>query len=87
MLQGYNGQNLWFFLLSFAFILFKAIVAILFLGSAVIGHIKQPLNIFDRLLCFLIASFLILALPLTDEIAAGLIIVFFIIRRFKAKTR
>ena len=87
MLQGYDGQNFWLFLLSFVFILFKAIIAILFLGSAVIGYIKQPLTIFDRLLCVLIASFLILALPLTDEIAAGLIIVFFIIRRFKTKTR
>ena len=87
MLQGYDGQNFWLFLLSFIFILAKAIIAILFLGSAVIGHIKSPLNIYERLFCILIASFLILALPLTDEIAAGLIVIFFIISKLKKKSK
>lgn len=85
MLQGYDGSNLPWFILSFLFILTKAVVAILFLGAAVIGFIKEKINFYERIFCAVIACFLIVALPLTDEIAAGLIATFFALNWFKKR--
>ena len=85
MLQGYDGSNLPWFILSFLFILTKAVVAILFLGAAVIGFVKEKLNFYERIFCAVIACFLIVALPLTDEIAAGLIATFFALNWFKKR--
>ena len=87
MLQGYDGQNLGMFVLSFVYILAKAIIAIIFLGAAAIGYMKKNLNIFERLFFLIIACFLITALPITDEIAAGLIVFYFIFSWFKNKKK
>jgi TRAP transporter 4TM/12TM fusion protein len=85
MLQNYQDQNLSLFLISFIYILAKAIVAILFLGAAVIGYMKKDLNIFERLFCVIIACFLITAVPITDEIAGVLIVVYFVMYWLKTK--
>ena len=60
-------------------------MAILFLGAAVIGFVKEKLNFYERIFCAVIACFLIVALPLTDEIAAGLIATFFALNWFKKR--
>ena len=77
MLQNYQDQSLIIFLMSFCFILVKAIVAILFLGASVIGYMQRDLNLFERVFCLIIACFLITALPITDEIAGILIVTAF----------
>lgn len=87
MLQGYDGENLALFALSFLYILAKAIIAILFLGAAVIGYMKKNLSIFERIFCAVIACFLITALPITDEIAAGLIAIYFALNWFKNRKK
>ena len=60
-------------------------MAILFLGAAVIGYMKKDLNIFERLFCVIIACFLITAVPITDEIAGVLIVVYFVMYWLKTK--
>jgi TRAP-type uncharacterized transport system fused permease subunit len=57
--------------LDFAFILFKAIVAIMLWGGAAIGYWFAPLNWTERIFALVSASFLVVALPLTDEIGLG----------------
>ena len=85
MLQNYQDQSLIIFLMSFCFILAKAMVAILFLGATVIGYMQRDLNLFERVFCLIIACFLITALPITDEIAGILIVVYFVMNWLKTK--
>ena len=85
MLQNYQDQSLTIFLVSFIFILAKAIVAILFLGATVIGYMKRDLNLLERVFCLIIACFLITALPITDEIAGILIVIYFFMNWLKTK--
>ena len=51
-----------------AYIVFKAIVAILLWGGATIGYWLRPLAWYERVWAFVSACFLVAALPLTDEI-------------------
>jgi len=80
MLQGYQGKELFSYILSVIYICAKVGFAILFWGMAVIGYLNGNLNIYERVLAVLIPSFLLLAIPLTDEIGFALIAVFFICR-------
>ena len=84
MLQGYNGDTL-SFTVSFLYILAKTVVAILLLGIAVIGHLKKEINAFERFFCLVIACFLITALPITDEIAGGLLVIYLLMNWLKNK--
>ncbi len=84
MLQGYNGDTL-SFTVSFLYILAKTIIAILLLGMAVIGHLKKKINAFERFFCLVIACFLITALPITDEIAGGLLVIYLLMSWLKNK--
>jgi TRAP transporter 4TM/12TM fusion protein len=54
--------------LAFAYVLFKAILAIVLWGGAAIGYWLAPLNWFERACAFAAAAFLVVALPITDEI-------------------
>jgi TRAP transporter 4TM/12TM fusion protein len=54
-------------LLAVVYVLFKAIVAIGLWGGAAIGHLRGPLNVFERVFAFAAASLLVAALPWTDE--------------------
>ncbi len=67
MLQG--DPTTW----AVIYILVKALLAIFLWGSAAIGYLWSPLNIVERVFAAIAACFLIVALPLTDEIgfAAG----------------
>jgi TRAP-type uncharacterized transport system fused permease subunit len=61
MLQG----GTWF---ETAYVVVKAIVAILLWGGTSIGYWLAPLNWAERLWAFAAAAFLVAAVPLTDEI-------------------
>ncbi len=55
-----------------AYIVFKAIVAIILWGGAAIGFWLAPLRWFERVWAFAAAAFLVAALPATDEIGLGM---------------
>jgi TRAP-type uncharacterized transport system fused permease subunit len=59
-----------------AWIVFKALVAIAMWGAAAIGFLLGRLNVVERVVAFASASFLVVALPLTDEIGLGAVAVF-----------
>jgi TRAP transporter 4TM/12TM fusion protein len=59
-----------------SWIVFKALVAIAMWGAGAIGFLFGPLNWAERILAIGAASFLIVALPLTDEIGLGAVAVF-----------
>jgi TRAP transporter 4TM/12TM fusion protein len=65
MLQGGTWTD-------FAYILTKAIIAIVLWGGAAIGYWLAPLNWLERTWAFAAAAFLVVALPLTDEIGIGM---------------
>jgi TRAP transporter 4TM/12TM fusion protein len=53
--------------LGVVYITFKALVAIALWGAAAIGHLRGPLNWFERFLAFAAAALLVATVPLTDE--------------------
>jgi TRAP transporter 4TM/12TM fusion protein len=55
-----------------AYVVFKAVVAIILWGGAAIGYWLAPLRWFERAFAFAAAAFLIVALPLTDEIGLAM---------------
>jgi TRAP transporter 4TM/12TM fusion protein len=59
-------------------IVFKALVAIAMWGAGAIGFLVGPLQWWERAWAILAASFLVVALPLTDEIGLGAVAVFVI---------
>jgi TRAP transporter 4TM/12TM fusion protein len=65
MLQGGTGWDT-------AYVVFKAVVAIMLWGGTAIGYWLAPLNWFERLWAFVAAAFLVVAAPLTDEIGLGM---------------
>jgi TRAP transporter 4TM/12TM fusion protein len=65
MLQGGSWGD-------FAYILTKAIIAIVLWGGAAIGYWLAPLSWIERVWAFAAASCLVAALPLTDEIGIGM---------------
>ena len=70
MLQGDGGWT------ATVWVVFKALVAIAMWGAAAIGYLKGPLNPVERIVAFVAASFLVVALPLTDEIGLAAVAVF-----------
>jgi TRAP transporter 4TM/12TM fusion protein len=61
MLQGGTGWDT-------AYVVFKAIVAIILWGGTAIGFWLTPLRWFERVWAFVAAAFLVAALPVSDEI-------------------
>ena len=59
-------------------IVFKALVAIAMWGAGAIGFLVGPLSWWERAWAIVAASFLVVALPLTDEIGLGAVAVFVI---------
>ncbi|MDP3325308.1 MAG: TRAP transporter large permease subunit, partial [Hydrogenophaga sp.] len=57
-------------------IVFKALVAIAMWGAGAIGFLFGRLNPVERIVAIVSASFLVVALPLTDEIGLGAVAVF-----------
>jgi TRAP transporter 4TM/12TM fusion protein len=69
MLQGGDWMDT-------AYVVFKALLAIAMWGAGAIGFLVGRLNWFERLFAIVAASFLVFALPLTDEIGFGAVAVF-----------
>lgn len=59
-------------------IVFKALVAIAMWGAGAIGFLVGPLSWWERAWAIVAASFLVVALPLTDEIGLGAVALFVI---------
>lgn len=57
-------------------VLLKALIAIMMWGAGAIGYLFSPLNWLERLLAVAAASFLVVALPLTDEIGLASVAAF-----------
>ncbi len=66
MLQGDKGVE------ATLYVVFKALLAVTLWGTAVVGHFRSPMNALERVLAFVAASLLVVALPLTDELGFGL---------------
>ena len=58
------------------YVVFKALVAIAMWGAGATGFLLGPLNWFERIVAIVAASFLVVALPMTDEIGFGMIALF-----------
>jgi TRAP-type uncharacterized transport system fused permease subunit len=58
--------------LDTAYIVFKAMLAIGLWGAASIGHLRTGMSWPERILAATAAGFLVVALPVTDEIGFGL---------------
>jgi TRAP transporter 4TM/12TM fusion protein len=59
-------------LLDTAYVVFKAIIAILLWGAASIGYLRAPLNWAERIFATVAAFLLVVAIPWTDEVGFGL---------------
>ena len=57
-------------------VVFKALVAISMWGAGAIGYLFGRLNVVERVVAVVSASFLVVALPLTDEIGLGAVAMF-----------
>lgn len=64
--------------LAVCYILMKALIAIGLWGIAATGYWRAPLSLYERLLAFAAAGFLVAALPITDEIGLALSLLFLI---------
>jgi TRAP transporter 4TM/12TM fusion protein len=58
------------------YITFKALIAIALWGAAAIGHLRGPLNWFERIVAFTAAALLVATIPLTDEAGFALGVAF-----------
>jgi TRAP transporter 4TM/12TM fusion protein len=69
MLQGGDWMDT-------SYIVFKALVAIAMWGAGAIGFLFGPLNWLERTVAIVAASFLVVALPMTDEVGLGAVAIF-----------
>jgi TRAP transporter 4TM/12TM fusion protein len=70
-----------------AYIVFKATLGMALWGIASIGYLRTDLAIWERVLALVAAGFLVLALPLTDEIGFGLAALFLAQHLWRARRR
>ncbi len=78
MLQGGSAFD-------FIYIVMKAVIAIVLWGGAAIGFWLAPMKWYERVLAAAAASFLIVALPLTDEIGLGLCALVVVLHGFRTR--
>ena len=83
MLQGLANKDIFTIIISVGYISIKALIAMLFLGIAAVGYMNKPVNIFERIICICVSVLLITAIPITDELGFGLMILFIIYRWLK----
>jgi TRAP transporter 4TM/12TM fusion protein len=69
---GLEGVGYWF---AVAYVTLKAILALGLWGAAAIGYGRAPLVWWERILASLAAVFLVLAVPVTDEIGFALAVI------------
>jgi len=69
--DGLEGAGYW---LAVAYVIVKASLALVLWGAAAVGHFRASLFWWERLLAAAAAGFLVLAIPVTDEIGFALAI-------------
>jgi TRAP transporter 4TM/12TM fusion protein len=72
-------------LLDTAYVVFKAIIAILLWGAASIGYLRAPLNWAERIFVTIAAFLLVVAIPWTDEVGFGLCAAFIAWHMFRTR--
>jgi len=72
-------------LLDTAYVVFKAIIAILLWGAASIGYLRAPLNWAERIFVTIAAFLLVVAIPWTDEVGFGLCAAFIAWHLFRTR--
>jgi len=72
-------------LLDTAYVVFKAIIAILLWGAASIGYLRAPLNWAERIFATVAAFLLVVAIPWTDEVGFGLCAAFIAWHLFRTR--
>ena len=78
MLQGLANKDIFTIIMLVGYIFIKALIAMLFLGIAAVGYMNKSVNIFERIICICVSALLISAIPITDELGFGLMIIFII---------
>lgn len=73
--------------LATAWVVFKALVAIGMWGAGAIGFLLGPLNWLERCVAIASASFLVVALPLTDEIGLAAVALFLVWHVWRMRQR
>ena len=73
--------------LATAWVLFKALVAIGMWGAGAIGFLLGPLNWLERCVAIGSASFLVVAVPLTDEIGLAAVTLFLVWHVWRTRQR
>lgn len=68
-----------------SWIVFKALVAIAMWGAGAIGFLFAPLNWVERIVAIVAASFLVVALPMTDEIGLAAVLLFVVWHLWRAR--
>ena len=71
--------------LSVAYVVFKALLAIALWGAAAIGYIRAPLSWFERAFAAATAFMLVVAIPLTDEAGFAMSAVFVVWHWLRAR--
>ncbi len=79
---GLVGPDYW---LAVAYIVVKATLAMLLWGAAAIGYVYAPLAWWERVLAAVAAAFLVVAIPVTDQIGFALALVAIGIHVFRAR--
>ena len=88
MLQpGGEMAEAWGFPVAVAYILLKVTLAIGLWGAAVIGYLRGPLPIGERVLAMVAAGLLVAALPITDELGFAMVAVVVLVRWYRSRGR
>jgi TRAP transporter 4TM/12TM fusion protein len=72
MMQPVPGLEGWAFWANVAYMVAKASLAVLLWGVASVGYLRVRMFWWERIVAAITAAFLVLALPITDEIGFGL---------------
>jgi TRAP-type uncharacterized transport system fused permease subunit len=67
--EDLSGPAFW---LAVAYMVFKAALAVGLWGAASVGYLRAPMPWWERIVVTVAAGFLVVALPITDEIGFGL---------------
>jgi TRAP-type uncharacterized transport system fused permease subunit len=68
MLQPVAGLEGFSYWLAVLYIVAKATFAMLLWGMAVVGYLRAPLAMWERVLCAVAAALMVTAMPITDEL-------------------
>ena len=86
MLQPVQGVTGTAYVLGAVYIIGKALLAICLWGAATIGFLKREMALWERALAAAAAAFLVLALPVTDEVGFALAALLIGLHLWRAKT-